>query len=202
MLPTQLCIHCEIGPSCYVTFNSPCKPFRHVNMIYFLLIAVRHLIRSLDRDFIHKHPNWSKWRRSCLLWTSPVGSIQDERFLNWQASALFTLEGDGSGMTSQPISSVDFMGLKKHAQTPGRNTTAHTCAPLEEGALTSSRSLPSLRKPDRWLRQIQHIYNATPAGSLQFVTWHCILSLLLWHVATWLATLHCLNVEVQKVIVQ
>lgn len=141
----------KIDSSCYVTFNSPCKPFRHVNMIYSYLIAVRHLIRSLDRDFIHKHPNWSKWRRSCLLWVLPTGSIQDERFLNWQVSALFMLEGDGSGMTSQPISSVDFLGLKKHAQTP---LPQHNCTHVHHWkrqltCLTSNQQLLSLLFTDR-----------------------------------------------------
>lgn len=61
MLPTQLCIHSEIiGSHCYVTFNSPCKLFRHLNMIYSEPIGVRQLIRSLDKDGIHKHLTWNQ----------------------------------------------------------------------------------------------------------------------------------------------
>lgn len=69
---------------------------------------------------------------SWALWVLPIGSGCDE--LNWQVSVLFMLEGDGSGTTSRPISSVDFLlvGLREHAQPPCHNTNIHT--PREEEA--------------------------------------------------------------------
>ena len=58
MLPTQLCIHSEImGYDCYVTFNGLFKPLRHLNMICSKPTRVHQVIRSLDKDSIHKHPN-------------------------------------------------------------------------------------------------------------------------------------------------